>query len=284
MVKMATKKVDNNTGPKYTGYRYPKNVGEGSFSSCIMFTEYVRNKGFGTHPGNAVILFMPERASNPSTVNWETKNGGAISNAISQMTGNNQNANQSAEQSVLGIAGQIVSNGFGTLAQAGGSAIFDKAKALASTKCVNIDLSFEEAQGIISRTVPNPYIEYLFKGVDFRNFEFAFKLYPHSKAEAETIYQIVRLFRSAAYPSASSTNDAMLGYPSEFEIEYLYNGSRNQYLNRFKRAVLTKVDVDYTSAGSWTMTRDGFPSQIELNLSFSEIQILVSNDISQDGY
>ncbi|MDD5150011.1 MAG: hypothetical protein PHC28_05945 [Flavobacterium sp.] len=279
---MAIKKVDNTNTVNYKGYRYPSNVGTGSFSSCIMFTEYVRNSGVGTSPGNAIILYMPERASNPSTVNWESKATGVGVNAVSQMLGNNQNAAQSGEQTMLGGLGQLISNGVGALAQGAGSAAFDAAKSFASSKGVNIDLSFEEAQGIISRTIPNPYIEYLFKGVDFRNFEFSFKLYPHSQAEAENIYQIIKVFRSAAYPNAGSANDAILGYPNEFDIEYLYNGKTNKYLNKFKRSVLTKVDVDYTSAGSWTMTRDGFPSQIELNLSFSEIQILVASDIRND--
>lgn len=42
-----------------------------------------------------------------------------------------------------------------------------------------------------------------------------------------------------------------LNYPNEVEIEYQWMGATNKYIHRFKRSVITSLDVSYTGAGMW---------------------------------
>ena len=288
-VSTARKKVDNKTSGKTSSanLRYPLNIGDGSFSSCIMFSQWTRTSGAGAAiiPGKTIVLDMPEKASNPSTTSWDTGNAGVAGNAVSTVLGHNNTARDAGNESFMNQAGNILGGIATSAVNSGLKAGYESLIKSGQEKGIGVDISFEDFQGIATKTVPNPYMQILFKGVDFRRFDFSFKLFPHSQREAQAIHEIVKTFRGACYPYGSSGDQSpMLGYPPEFTIEYLYNGEVNNYLHKFKRSVLTKVDVDYTSTGSWNMMRDGFPASIELNLEFSEIQILVDRDILQDGF
>ncbi len=239
-------------GANFGTLKYPSNVGEGVFPSCIQFSEYKRTSPTTSQPWTTIVMYMPEKISNPSTVSWEgdkTLSAAAI-NAISN--GDYMGAVGSFGKS---SAVQIFKNSLGSYADASLAGL---------------------------HVAENPYITMMFKGVDQREFSFSFKLFPHSFEECHNIHDIVTAFRSAAYPTGDA-GDTTLGYPSEFEIKYLFNGTPSPWLNKFKRSVITKVDVDYTGSGGWTVTRDGFPSEISIDLQFKEMQIITSNDI-QTGY
>ena len=70
------------------------------------------------------------------------------------------------------------------------------------------------AAGLLSATsgvVFNPNLEVLYEGPDFRTFNFQFNLFTKSKADAESIYNIVETLRRASLPSRSGeTNKGQL--------------------------------------------------------------------------
>lgn len=250
-------------------YKYPAGVGDGIFHACIQFTEWQRDDRNSSFPTNTYTLYMPERLVNPNTVSWDSEKFGIVANKITNFVGGGQQGVLDSLSDVGSVAlHNLKYNLLGSVAQMLGSS--------ASTEAI---------RAASSQKIPNPYLTMIFRGVDFRTFEFTFKLYPHSQEDTLTIYEMIKSFRKAALPPGSGAGGgpAFLGYPNEFTIEYIYNGERNPWLNRFKRCVIVGIDTDYTGSGMWSMTRDGFPAEITLNLRFSEIEIVLRDDV-EEGY
>lgn len=132
----------------------------------------------------------------------------------------------------------------------------------------------------------NPYLAQLFRGVDFRNFQYAFRFVPYSLSDCETIKEIHTIFRKWALPSgpAGGGGSPYLNYPGEVDIQYQFQDGENEYIHRFKRSVITSIDIDYTGAGMWTMMRNGFPTETVMNISLSEIEIVVREDVEGENY
>lgn len=138
----------------------------------------------------------------------------------------------------------------------------------------------EQAAGMML----NPYLTQVFRAIDFRNFQYTFRFVPFAPSDCDTILEIINTFRKWALPEGEQGGASVfLGYPGEVEIEYIFEGGGNPYLHKFKRSVITSIDVNYTGAGMWTMMRNGFPTETVMNVTFSEIQIIVRKDV-ENGY
>lgn len=132
----------------------------------------------------------------------------------------------------------------------------------------------------------NPYLSQIFRGVDFRNFQYTFRFVPYNLADCDLIKEIITIFRKWALPSgpAGGGQSFYLNYPGEVDIQYQFQDNENDYIHRFKRSVITGIDIDYTGAGMWTMMRNGFPTETVMNVKLSEIQIVVREDVESENY
>lgn len=131
----------------------------------------------------------------------------------------------------------------------------------------------------------NPRVVMMFKGVDLRKFSMSFVLSPRTVSESEIIDKIVRTFRGAAVPPGSFSNfNPTFSYPQEFEIKYMFKGQQNKYLQRYLRCVLTSVEADHMNTGQFAVFRTGAPVRTLLTLNFTEIDIILRDDIINGGY
>jgi hypothetical protein len=248
-------------------YKYPANVGEDVFQAFILFQEWERQDRNSSRPTNTYALYMPERLVNPNTVSWDAEKLGVVAGLGTEL-----------------MNGQIsTGTALSNVYQAGATrAKFNIASSIAQK--MGSSASAETLMGATLQKIPNPYLTMLFRGVDFRTFEFTFKLYPHSQQDTITIRDMIKSLRMASLPPGKGgSGDYLLGYPNEFTIEYHYGDIINPWLNKFKRCVLVGIDTDYTGSGMWSMTRDGFPAEITLNLRFTEIEIVLRDDVNE-GY
>jgi hypothetical protein len=146
-------------------------------------------------------------------------------------------------------------------------------------------LSGDLAAGIdaTSKKTSNPYKEQLFKFIDFRRFEFAYKFAPRNMTELDNVMRIIQKFKYHMHPENSKTK-LFLEYPSEFNIEYRYRGSRNQYVNKISTCALTNMEVNYGNQDSFTSFADtnGAPAEINLLLRFTELETLTNDRIGLD--
>lgn len=117
----------------------------------------------------------------------------------------------------------------------------------------------------------NPRKEQVFKGVDFRTFQFDYQFFPRSQTEARNVLDIIKMFKLHMHPEFKDKNKFLYIYPSEFDISYFTNGTENPALHKHTSCVLTEMSVNYTPNGQFTSFPDGTPTQINMQLTFREL-------------
>jgi len=137
------------------------------------------------------------------------------------------------------------------------------------------------ALSVSTGTALNPFKEVVFESVDFRSFAFKYKFFPKSQGEAESVFNIIRTFKEHMHPQLSDGKMFFI-YPSEFQITYYFEGGPNPYFHKFKPCVLESLDVSY-GGDQFSSFADGKPTEVHLNMTFKENEILTRNSI-RDGY
>ena len=137
----------------------------------------------------------------------------------------------------------------------------------------------------------NPRMEMIYTGPgDFRTFRFSFMFYPRSAIEAREVQAIIARFNFHQVPEIKKgTAGYFLVPPSEFDIDFYYNGSVNPNIPEITTCVLEAVDVDYAPNGFQAFEVDdtgvmvggtGMPVGIRMDLSFKETAIMTKLDFA----
>lgn len=129
----------------------------------------------------------------------------------------------------------------------------------------------------------NPQFEVVFSQMDFRKFQFDFTFTPKSPEEAQTIRDIIKLFRMHSAPEihggSSGVGGRYFDVPSVFQIEYKHMEETNSNLHKFAPAVLETIIVDYAPEVGWVTYDDGMPVKTRMTLQFKEMKILTRSSI-----
>jgi hypothetical protein len=128
----------------------------------------------------------------------------------------------------------------------------------------------------------NPFREVFFEGIDYRKFNFKYKFMPKSEKEVLAIYNIIDKFKEHMHPEIAG-GGAFFLYPSEFEIAYYYNNKENGYFNKIATCALTDLQVDY-GGEQFSSFSNGAPTEINLTLSFRELELITKESIRSRGY
>ena len=250
--------------------QYPQNAeatsGEGH--AAIQFTIFERNDRNSTNPITSIFLYMPKQVALPNTVSWGADSFGSNMGRYAAAGG--------GWEGLKSMAGGAMDD-LGSLTERSGGWAGAVAGLFSS--------DFKEKNWAVSGHVKNPFLTALFRGVDLRTFAFQFQFYPHNEAEGQEIHKIIKELRMAALPPGSGNGGGpgWLKYPREFEIKYMMNGEESKYLYKFRRCVLQDISVNYTPNGRWAMFRNGMPVQVDLDLKFMEIEIILRKDV-EEGY
>lgn len=130
----------------------------------------------------------------------------------------------------------------------------------------------------------NPQQQLLFDGIDFRTYQMAFTFTPYSKKEAETVAKIVKMLKMHAAPRLLEGSAGMFFVPpSQFELDFLFNGKRNENVGRVAESVIESIDVNYSPNGFSTFG-DGAPVQTTLTINFKEIELITREKIEKQGF
>jgi len=151
-------------------------------------------------------------------------------------------------------------------------------------KALGADINVSGALQAASGKVPNPNKEQLFKSMNFRQFAFDYKFAPRNAAENDAVHKIIAEFKKNMH-SERSTEGFFLIYPSEFDIEFNYNSSRNKWLHRIKSCALVDLSIVYGSGGTFTTIAgtEGAPSEITMQMVFKELEVL-NKDAAEQGF
>ena len=131
----------------------------------------------------------------------------------------------------------------------------------------------------------NPYMEVLFEGVEFRTFTYNFTFSPRNADETEDVKKIIEMFRFHMLPELNGGSSAFMTLPSTFDIHYMYqmgsNEAReNDYYTKIATCVLKGCEVDYTPGGVKSFA-SGAPTQITMNLTFQETEMLTKQHVNR---
>ncbi len=196
------------------------------------------------------------------------------------------NAGGTALESVLGSFNQGVTSMFDAIA--GNRQISETAMRVGLARVIDkasmLNSGVANALTLQNRTIINPNIRALFKGVALREFTFQFKMIARSQLEAEVVRQIVEHFRTEMYPESLNVGGADIGFkfPNLFEIIFNYKGARNKNMPKLLLCYLRNVSTSINPTGG-AFRRDGQPNEIDLTLSFVEHRTLDKGDIKA-GY
>ena len=207
----------------------------------------------------------------------------------------NVNYNQNVNLGVLGgdIAGAMATG------QGITSSVLEGLKktgtSLMDVAATGLDLSNEYAKVAAARFTPgvvgsavrltaqattNPNTRVLFERVGIRNFNFQFKMIPTSRAESEAIEGIVKHFRREMYPELIAANTGYK-FPNAFGITIHHKNDgkeQNAKMQKVPDCFLLGVDTVYNST-SGVFHKDGYPSEVDLTLRFTETKALSKKDI-----
>ncbi len=141
-----------------------------------------------------------------------------------------------------------------------------------------------EAYEMASGTIIADRMELAFKGLAKRVFQFNFKMMPKSQEEADEIRKIIYAFRLNSKPEFKGGNRAgrKLRVPNTFNIEYMYNNGRNNYLQRISTCVLENITVSYGGDRYRTFTpneKGAPPVETNLTLNFKEMELITKDRV-----
>jgi hypothetical protein len=119
-----------------------------------------------------------------------------------------------------------------------------------------------------SGNMMNPMKYQALEGIGFRSYSYKFTLRPNNGKEANTIKEIMRVFKASSIPGAAGENFRIWTLPNEWSIRF--QGPIKDWIDFPLASVCTGISVDYGGGGAVTLMEDGAPAAIDLTLEFME--------------
>ena len=249
--------------------------------SAAVNTWYIRNRSTVAveraptkRMNTAIAMYMPASVNTSYGANYTDTEIGAVTeealNAYERFAGGDIEGGiqeiKSTSSDLAGSLGALLMNTVGALPGFAG---------------------VREASEMKSGVILSDRMELAFKGIDKRKFEYEFKMIPKSQREAEEIRNIIFAFKSAMTPEFQGGNlsGRKLIVPNTFDIEYMWNGAENHFINRVSECVLTNMNVSY--GGDRYKTHEGIdgdgapPIETTISLSFSELELITREKVHQ---
>ena len=140
---------------------------------------------------------------------------------------------------------------------------------------------------LASGKVTNNRLEMVFQGISRRSFSYSFKMMPKSEAEANTVDEIVRMFRFYMSPSFEediSSSRTMI-VPATFDITYMNMNKENSFLNKISTCVLESANVTYGGerVQFFRPHSDGSgapPVETNIELQFKELELITREKLA----
>ena len=268
----------------------------------------------GVKAGGDVLMYMPQDVSTSMSSSWGGKEisnaaAGALSAYSNYITDpNDKNLLDNFQAGLKGLAGMPTSAG-AALVRMGLSATGAQS-----------NLTQNDILGGTSGVILNPNTEVLYGGPSIRNIGFKFKMMARSEDEAKKMLRICRTFQFHAAPKLGMSVDLkdmfirgldgiakvktfgffkdtslnkkgklndkefavnnFIQIPNLCLFKYMSGPDVNPYLTQYKACAITNVDVNFTPDGSYSTLIGGYPSAVELSLSFVETKLIYQSEIS----
>ena len=220
--------------------------------------------------GEKTDLYMP--------VSFQVNDGFDYATASLGLLGMGAMAAANRGEAIAGSVMESLKEGVASVASLFGTGALSRVAAVRASQ--NLGDTARSAISITARASMNPNLRTQFNGVSVREFNFSFKFIPRSREESEMVKDIVKFFRFHAYPYELEENIAF-EYPNMFRIKLLSKGEDERFKNigtPIKLCYLKTVSTVYNPTSS-VLHPDGSPTEVDLNLTFTEYKALSRNDI-----
>ena len=247
--------------------------------NMLMFVEYkytrpTLNATFNpVETGTKIALPLPYDLSVPYAANWDQSSMGAWGEFVSQK---GTELFRNADSIVSGNKNSISDSLMSSLK----TSVYEGASAVGTDVVFGNRLA--EVVGVGAGIVRNPFLAASFQGVQFREFNLQYKLYPKSKAEADTIEKIVKAFKYGMHPSYrefGGLKNALFNYPNIYKPAFL----KPEHLFDFGFCVIKQINLSYHDQGAPIYIGSGndkYPAFMSLQLSLQEIEIVTKETLT----
>jgi len=204
-------------------------------------------------PAGSVSLYFPTGHTINDALGYDSQEEGIAGAVINKFLSSGGGSQEVTENDIKDIA---VGSGIRALSALPGGAVFSRDRG----------------------RVANPREFMLFKAPSIREFSFSFTFIPQSEKEAESLPDIIRFFRRAAYPEETPTEYI---FPDTFNISY--KGAGGGKLVKIPEVACTSVNVTYNPNSISFFRDNGMPVQTTLELSFTELKP-ISRQLIDQGF
>jgi hypothetical protein len=226
-----------------------------------------------------VYLYMPEDIEGQYGANWNDSNLSEVAKSIS--------AFGSAANGNLGeAAGKL----FDTIKTTGQNLTKGTAIANVISQVLNQSnfgsLTVNEIFSVTTGQVLNPNTEVLYKGPKMRNFALNFKMAPRNQSEADSIKNIIQVFKYATLPKFGGRGDDSVSFvsvPQIVDVSFMKGSTEHTWVTQYKPAVITDFSVSYTPDGAWATLPNGSPVATTIKISFQETKMVYADEVVGDG-
>ena len=235
------------------------------------FYEYDRSDRFQKakkHPVATVILPLPRNIATQTSIGYSTESlglGGIVENALRGVDGG---GGISSIEQLKALAADV--------GKAGGS--IGESLALKAANSLS-----DGAVGAVAGFIPNPHLATLFTGMDIRNFNFSIQCTSTSPEDSAALHNIINIMKRYSLPSLSQKRIS-LSYPHEVFISFSEAGYADpprtplDNIFKFKRCVLKGINITVGSQGTPSFFNNLEPTEMTIDLEFTETQIETAND------
>lgn len=193
-----------------------------------------------------------------------------------------------------GMGGAIANMLGGGGTQGGGGAFAQLQGALGNAMGTDIADVVTGAQYLLRKALPgdyaravnnatgqvlNPRETLTFEGVNLRQHQFNWELFPNNTRDSDMIKNIVYHLKQHSLPQVTNLfgiNSAFLKYPSTVNIYLL--GVNGDHFMKFKPAMIQNITVDYGPTGGVSIMRGGKPAAVGLSLQLTELEVETAHD------
>lgn len=237
-----------------------------------------RFKKAKSHPRASVILPLPRNISTQTSIGYSTSELGTFG---------------VLENTLQNIDGGAVARQDGFINSIGAAAV-EAARAGVSG---GENLGFRALNalsgggvGAVAGFIPNPHLATLFTGMEMRKFTFSIQCTSTNEADSAALQKIIRTLKQHSLPRLASTR-TQLQYPHEVFISFSEGGYRRNgamtpldKMFNFKRCVLDGITINVGSQGTPTFFNNLEPTELTIDLSFTETEIETANDYGAESF
>ena len=230
--------------------------------------------------GGGVAAMASKGAGVLNTIANITTRGKSLTDMVKSAGDAAGSALKGASASLTGAASDI--GGTADKLNAAGGGVVNEMMGFAATK-PGIDNILSAAQFSLGiRALKQTMTSY--SGPGFRSFQWSFSLKPLSMNESMQAKAITQFFKTRSMPAQSDMQFTRIyNLPDVFRIQFYSGFSESPWIDKIGHCACTDVSIAYGGDRFTTFAGEHAPLQIDLSLSFKEMELLNRQAVQNEG-